>query len=53
MSDKSVRHSLEREKIFDAYPGFEKWVETQDMSGWYYSYDLKKVFTLKDFNYYN
>ncbi|MEN6618387.1 MAG: LruC domain-containing protein [Rikenellaceae bacterium] len=53
MSDKSVRHALERVKIYDAYPGFEKWFETQDMSVWYYSYDKELVFTKKDFNYFN
>lgn len=53
MSDRSVRHPLERVEIYKAYPYFDKWFESQDIYNWYEDFTKENVFTQKDFNYYN
>jgi len=53
MSDRSVRHPLERVEIYKAYPYFGKWFESQDLYNWYQDFTKESVFTQKDFNYYN
>lgn len=49
----SVRHPLENVKITNAYPDFALWVQSQNFSSWYGNYDVDKVYTQKDFNYFN
>jgi len=53
MSDKSIRHPLEKVKIYEAYPNFSDWFVYQDIYKWHSKFDKEKVFTLIDFKYDN
>lgn len=52
MSDKSVRHTLESKKIYNAYPGFATWAENQTITNWYGTKVTDSLFTKINFAYY-
>lgn len=53
LGSESVHHPLENVKITAAYPNFATWVSTQNFNSWFGTYDVSKVFTKKDFGYFN